>query len=360
MEIGYERFTNVSDYVYEIHYICCKTAHMVKITIILPIYNVETYICRCMESIGAQDYTHLECIVVDDCSTDQSMDIVRDFTKGYHGPVDFRTVTHPHNMGIAVARNSGTAAATGDYVMYVDSDDALAEGAVSLLAAETERHPGIDIVQGVADCTDPVGSSAIAQLHSLHHLRHMDYCDIPYEMGRLFAGFLFPGSPWNKLVRLDLLRDNGITFHPQLRVNEDWLWVYCLCRVVRTFAIVHEVTYHYTSDAAGSLTHTLKMKRSAECWKTIFKEVFSMGVPRPYGRAAAYRCLDLYMQQRGVEGAGYDEIAMDMSRWMWRCGVRLPALLLASARRAPVAIMRKVCNAAMWRVARRHFPRPWW
>ena len=98
---------------------------MVAISIIIPVFNAEQYVRRCIESILTQNIADvsIECIVVDDCSPDNSMNIVRMLISEYQGPIHFVILQHEVNRGLSVARNYGMMHAKGDYVLFVDSDD---------------------------------------------------------------------------------------------------------------------------------------------------------------------------------------------------------------------------------------------
>lgn len=87
-------------------------------------YGVEAYIERCLQSIGAQDVPgKMECIIVDDCSPDNSRAVAESFISRYTGSVSFRFITHKKNSGLAAARNTGITASQAEYIMFVDSDD---------------------------------------------------------------------------------------------------------------------------------------------------------------------------------------------------------------------------------------------
>jgi len=330
----------------------------VKISVILPVYNVESWLLECLESIGSQDYDDMECIVVDDCGTDRSMEICRRYIDGYSGHVEWKVVTLPHNSGVSAARNAGTEVAHGEYVMYVDSDDMLAPGAVSRLAAEAMKHPGVDLIQGAATLTDEDGYIGVARLHSLGHLGDTGYVSGEGELGRLFMSFLIPSAPWNKLVRLKLLRDSGIKFQSGIGYGEDWLWVYDLCREVRNFSVARDVTYIYRSDVASSISNTIDERRSAMWWKMVLREVIDRGVPQQsYRHEAAYRCLDIFMSCRSA--GNYDDIARKFGRWLRDCGLKKEGWLLTMSYTALGKMAKKVCNTLLWRLARHRFPRPW-
>lgn len=92
---------------------------MLKISVVLPLYNVEKYIRKCLESIIAQEnsgYT-IECLIIDDASPDNSMTIVKEIIANYHGfAITFRVIRHEVNKGLSEARNAGIKASTGDFL----------------------------------------------------------------------------------------------------------------------------------------------------------------------------------------------------------------------------------------------------
>lgn len=116
---------------------------MNSISIIIPVYNVEQYIHRCLESIIEQsiENVRIECILVDDCSPDKSMDIVQKIADDYHGEIQFKMLRHKENRGVSAARNTGLKHASGDYILFVDSDDYLLPNSISLFVEQLNSHP---------------------------------------------------------------------------------------------------------------------------------------------------------------------------------------------------------------------------
>ena len=122
---------------------------MLTISIIIPVYKVEAYIEECLASVVTQSdaKANIECIIVDDCSPDGSMDIVRRFVDNYQGTVQFRMLRHEVNRGLSAARNTGIDAATGDYLLFVDSDDYLSADCLSTLVSGFNLCPQAEVVQ---------------------------------------------------------------------------------------------------------------------------------------------------------------------------------------------------------------------
>lgn len=113
-----------------------------KISIVTTAYNIEAYVEKCLDSLLAQTHEDIEIIVVNDCSTDKTMDIVGKFTDER-----IKVVNHSQNMGAGWARRTGISAATGDYVITVDGDDWLAPDFIEKLAKNAEETDA-DIVSG--------------------------------------------------------------------------------------------------------------------------------------------------------------------------------------------------------------------
>lgn len=118
---------------------------MAKVSICVPVYNVEKYIARCLESILSQSYENIEVIVVNDCTPDKSMEIVQSYADSDNR---IRIINHETNRGSMCARRTGYMAATGDYITFCDSDDTLPADAIKDLysAAVTQNA---DIVSGI-------------------------------------------------------------------------------------------------------------------------------------------------------------------------------------------------------------------
>ena len=90
-----------------------------SVSIIVPIYNVEPYVEACVRSVMSQTYRgSIECIMVDDCGSDGSVQIVEKIIEGYDGSIQFMMLHHNHNRGLSAARNTGLNAASGDYLFF--------------------------------------------------------------------------------------------------------------------------------------------------------------------------------------------------------------------------------------------------
>ena len=159
-----------------------------QVSIIIPVYNVEPYIEECLQSVMRQSYRgKIECILVDDCGTDNSMEIAVQLIEDYHGPIDFKVLHHEHNRGLSAARNTGMDAACGDYVYFLDSDDWISDDCIEKLT-QPLCNKQYDFVIGhfERDGNDLYVSCPVGEQHR-----------IGFEFGR--SGI--PASVWNKLFR---------------------------------------------------------------------------------------------------------------------------------------------------------------
>lgn len=207
------------------------------VSIIIPIFKVEPYIVRCIESVLHQTYRNLEVILVDDCTPDRSMELAKESIEKspLSGDLTFRYLKHDYNRGLSAARNTGIDTATGEYVYFLDSDDEITENCIETLAEPLDNNKydcviGDIIAKGTKDPYFQVrgqglyrGTEEIIQAY----LRE-DW----YPMA------------WNKLCRLSFLKDNSLYFEEGL-IHEDELWSFQLACTLRTIYAVTRPTYIY-------------------------------------------------------------------------------------------------------------------
>ena len=115
----------------------------------MPVYGVERHIERSLHSVMRQDYTGpLECIIVDDCTPDKSIEIADRLLHGYNGSICFHVIHRQENGGLSAARNTGIRESTGNYLFFLDSDDEIMPHTISTLMALAKKYPGVDLVYG--------------------------------------------------------------------------------------------------------------------------------------------------------------------------------------------------------------------
>ena len=180
-----------------------------KFSIVLPVYNVEEYIRKCLDSIISQNFTDYEIIVVDDESPDNSMQIVEEFANAY--PERFH-IMRQKNKGNGGARNVGAAAATGEYILFVDSDDYLSAGALAAICDRLDQTP-CDILMFNYVAVTPEG-----KLTTKHRcIAQDDVCRTAEQKSQLLQS---PPHPWNKVFRREFYVDCGVML-PERTLYED-------------------------------------------------------------------------------------------------------------------------------------------
>ena len=213
-----------------------------KISIIVPVYNVEQYIKECFDSIAAQTYKgEIECIFVDDCGQDNSVAVLVKLIAEYNGPIQFSIVHHEHNKGVSGARNTGIRNAQGDYLYFIDSDDSITPDCIEKLVALAEKYPGVEMVQGSTKSHRSWLSLQDKQLPCYSSDRH-------WIMQAMLARYIIPLTSWNKMIIKPLVINENLFFEEGL-VHEDEMWNFILGKKhIRTIAFCFEDTYIYREN----------------------------------------------------------------------------------------------------------------
>lgn len=210
------------------------------ISIIIPVYNTEKYLRRCLDSIVVQTHRDWECIIVDDGSTDGSAAICDDYDKK-----DSRfKVLHKENGGVSSARNVGLENSTGDWIYFCDSDDKLHDENSLKGLLELSEHADLAVCSYVAlDDNDYVilrpDRPFIGELNGKQYF----YKRLESKLNLDYIGFL-----WTKLFRRDIIQKNKIRFSKDLKYAEDLLFVtqYVCSSDCRTIAVDNSrIIYDY-------------------------------------------------------------------------------------------------------------------
>lgn len=264
------------------------------VSIIVPVYNVEPYIKKCIDSIIKQTYNgQIECLLIDDCGSDNSISVAEEQLQSYTGPIKFRIIHHEHNKGLSAARNTGLKAATGDYVYFLDSDDWIADNCIELLYAPIERNPSIQMVVGNL-ITEPQ-TEKLKRDYDLHNrnlpdlligndkIRQKFYTEVPS----------IPINGVNKLTKRSFLVGNNLFFKEGI-IHEDEQWSYFWIRKIEAIAFVKEFTYIHPINPNSIMTSSSK-ERSAKSWVVILNDFFDNIDGEFYKSQMSYCLLKLSM-----------------------------------------------------------------
>lgn len=204
------------------------------ISIVVPAYNAAGVIGKCIDSVLLQTYSDFELLIIDDGSRDETAEIV-----AAKAAQDARIhLIRQENAGVSSARNTGIAAASGELLCFIDSDDTVSANYLETLY--TLYSPGvlpvIDVVR--SDCN----GSALNPMPETFTLDG-NWVD-SYFCGQLRYGIAF--SVWNKLFSLQTLRREHIVFLPELSIGEDMLFVFQYLHYCRSICFSKDAGYHYT------------------------------------------------------------------------------------------------------------------
>lgn len=222
------------------------------VSIVVPVYNVSDYIDDCLQSIASQDYKgRIECLLVDDCSTDDSAYKIRCFIDEYQGPILFSLIAHGVNKGASAARNTGIRRASGDYFFFVDGDDTLPIDALSTLTKPlcTERfdvvigrYKKVGLQERIGPCL-PGGAYFYGDSIRKHYLNGE-----------------WASSAWNTLINADLVLAKSLFFYEGIEL-EDYLWCIEVALEAQSVVFIDHVTYVYRLRNGSVSTTDSREKR---------------------------------------------------------------------------------------------------
>ena len=211
-----------------------------KISVIIPVFNAAVYIEKCIQSVLNQTFTSWELILIDDGSTDNSFEIIRNFAEG-----DGRIrAFHQENSGAGMARNKGIENAVGDYVVFLDSDDYISENYFSLLSAHDEDVVFIDV-----DGVSPEGNVVREE----HLSKYVD-SDKETILRKQMTGCI----PWGgvrKAVKRSIINENDIRYTHH-KIGEEAIYSFLVLYHAKTIGFINKPVYFYL-QRLDSQSHTI-------------------------------------------------------------------------------------------------------
>lgn len=237
---------------------------MEKISIIIPVYNVEKYLARCLESIINQTHTNLEIICINDGSPDSSLEILKKYEKQ-----DKRIkIIDKRNGGVSSARNSGIRVMTGEYVLFVDADDWLEEQAIEKLCQIIKKE-NVDLVRGNyftnVNETQSVKQKGVEKIFKTpEEFKQTFFLDI-------LKGTL-PGYACLFLIKTSIIKKNNIFFNEKIHFMEDMLFIVTLLTQIDSVYFSDFAFYHYFVNDSGATRSSDKYMKNIECMVEVFKK----------------------------------------------------------------------------------------
>ncbi|MBE8955105.1 MAG: glycosyltransferase [Quinella sp. 2Q5] len=236
------------------------------VSVIIPLYNAARYVADALESLLAQSLKNFEVIVVDDCSTDNSVAVVESYRERFGGRLKiFSMPTNSGNGGLP--RNKGIKLSRGEYVFFVDADDLITPTALEELYAPAKNFDAdvVYIERHFEACADLSEIYIAAPPHkNLVTAPTLESDDLSERVRALIAE-RFTLATWSKFVRRDLLIDREI-FFPHVKVSEDDIWTYALIFHARRLLRVPNVVYVWRLSENSSLRTERTPRQTLTLW----------------------------------------------------------------------------------------------
>jgi glycosyltransferase involved in cell wall biosynthesis len=209
-----------------------------KVSIIIPVYNCEKYISRCLDSIINQTYDNLEVIVINDGSTDNTLGMLKNYSKKY----PYIKVYTQKNSGVSSARNNGIKKATGYYIQFTDADDYLSSDMIELMVKSS--------VENESDLVVCEYKYVYESDNSEKEIHLSDYNNVSFKSVISNESSKYGGFPWNKLIKKECIEkyyDESIYYY------ENLLFFLENANRIKKYSVVHIPLYNYFINSQSAL-----------------------------------------------------------------------------------------------------------
>ncbi|MDP9956828.1 glycosyltransferase involved in cell wall biosynthesis [Epilithonimonas hungarica] len=224
------------------------------ISIVVPIYNVQKYLARCIESLINQSFREFEIILVDDGSPDDSILICEKYAK-----IDDRiTIIRQKNKGLSGARNTGINYAKGDYICFIDSDDKVEPDMIENYYSIIQKFNPDIIVTNIYQYLK--GNNELFELrNNLQYNKLLEEDEIMYGFIKPFYGGeigIIPAA-WNKCYKKSFIQENHLRFDESLKRSEDYWFNFYAFQKAKSVYPINKSFYHYYSNE-GSMIRSFR------------------------------------------------------------------------------------------------------
>lgn len=208
---------------------------MVKVSVLVPCYNARDFIARCARAIFEQTYHNIECIFVDDCSPDNSIGILENVLKDYpQRKEQVKIIKHECNKGVSAARNTALRNSSGEFTVFVDSDDDMPRDAIEKLVKK-QLDTGADIITGqVVRLYD----NKVSIIERPHFYDHDDFVEDMIKPS-------LNHTLWGRLIRKSLYIEHNIQAKEGINIGEDMQIMVQLAFYANKCESIWEVVYYY-------------------------------------------------------------------------------------------------------------------
>lgn len=233
-----------------------------KLSIIVPVYNIEKYILECVDSLLNQDYDDYEIILVDDGSTDHSGNIC-DILKGKNNKIK---VIHKKNGGLADARNTGIKNAIGKYIIFVDGDDYIEKNILKVIINSCENQDNPEVMFLRANKIFPSGrTEELDQPYDINAIRNKNTDEVLKYIANLNK---YPTSACTKMISRELIIKEALYFEFG-KLSEDMDWTKRLLTKSVSFGYCNEIYYYYRQFRKESISNSLSYRNFIDISNTI-------------------------------------------------------------------------------------------
>lgn len=230
------------------------------VTIIVPVFNVEKYIKKCILSLVHQTYSNIEFLIINDCTEDNSINILKDLLDIFpEKKKQFTIINHTVNKGLPSARNTGLKLAKGDFIFHCDSDDWMEPNTIESLIFIAEKENS-DIIYSDWFLTFNKNERYMKQSNNSSNLE----CVKAILEGKMRF------NVWNKLVKKSLYYDNNISFPDGLGMGEDMTMIKLFC-CAQKISYIPKAYYHYMQINPNAFTK----KFSEKSYKDLIKNTLN-------------------------------------------------------------------------------------
>lgn len=239
---------------------------MKTVSIVFPVYQVSDYIERSLGAVMNQTFPGIECIIVDDATRDDSVEKIERLIGRYTGSIRFIILHHKENRGLSAARNTGTDAATGDYVYYLDSDDEITPDCIEKLVKATEVFPNAEMVIGNSHTIkDGQVVRTMVKDDAPSIIRTNDDFFNCYHQQKISV------TAWNKLIKRPFIEENHLRFKEGI-IHEDVLWMFYVAKYLSKVVVSQDITYYYYKRP-GSIMESATGDEVGKSYSIIYEEI---------------------------------------------------------------------------------------
>lgn len=213
---------------------------MYDVTVSIPLYNAESYIQQTMKSALEQTFQNIEYLLIDDCGTDNSLNLIYALQNNHKRGKDIKIVNHDHNKGVAEARNTAIREASGKYLFFLDSDDLITPDCIEKLFNAVESNNAEIAIASHRQVYTDGGKEVIFQLPDMKGCEPDLLASLRFGALHHLLGFFI----WNILYRMSFINENKLRFH-NLHIGEDFIFMYDTLPLIKSFVLLKDITYTY-------------------------------------------------------------------------------------------------------------------